>query len=68
MPIHPIGMKNRKGNLGSYYSVKDYKAVNPEFGTLEEFNDLVKQIHDMDMKVIIDWVANHSAFDNIWAE
>ena len=68
MPIHPIGMKNRKGNLGSYYSVKDYKAVNPEFGTLEEFNALVKQIHDMDMKVIIDWVANHSAFDNIWAE
>ena len=68
MPIHPIGKKNRKGNLGSYYSVKDYKAVNPEFGTLEEFNALVKQIHDMDMKVIIDWVANHSAFDNIWVE
>ena len=68
MPIHPIGKKNRKGNLGSYYSVKDYKAVNPEFGSLEEFNALVKQIHDMDMKVIIDWVANHSAFDNIWAE
>ena len=68
MPIHPIGEKNRKGSLGSYYSVKDYKSINPEFGTLEEFNTLVKKIHDMDMKVIIDWVANHTAFDNVWVE
>ena len=68
MPIHPIGEKNRKGSLGSYYSVKDYKSINPEFGTLEEFNALVKKIHDMDMKVIIDWVANHTAFDNVWVE
>ena len=68
MPIHPIGKKNRKGSLGSYYSVKDYKAINPEFGTLEEFNELVRIIHDMGMKVIIDWVANHSAFDNVWIE
>ncbi len=68
MPIHPIGEKNRKGSLGSYYSVKDYKAINPEFGTMEEFNVLVKQIHDLGMKVIIDWVANHSSFDNVWIE
>ena len=68
MPIHPIGNENRKGKLGSYYSVKDYKAINPEFGTLEEFNELVKNIHEMGMKVIIDWVANHSAFDNIWIQ
>ena len=68
MPIHPIGEKNRKGSLGSYYSVKDYKAINPEFGTMEEFNALVKQIHDLGMKVIIDWVANHSSFDNVWIE
>ncbi len=66
MPINPIGEKNRKGTLGSYYSVKDYKAVNPEFGTLEEFKSLVKMIHKMGMYVIIDWVANHTAWDNEW--
>jgi glycosidase len=64
MPIQPIGELNRKGSLGSYYSIKDYKAVNPEFGTLEEFKDLVKQIHDLGMYVLIDWVANHTAWDN----
>jgi glycosidase len=64
MPIHPIGEKNRKGTLGSYYSVKDYRAVNPEFGTLEDFKALVTRIHDMGMYVIIDWVANHCAWDN----
>jgi glycosidase len=68
MPIHPIGEKNRKGTLGSYYSVKDYKAVNPEFGTVEEFKSLVKMIHKMGMYVIIDWVANHAAWDNSWIE
>lgn len=66
MPIHPIGEKNRKGTLGSYYSVKDYKAVNPEFGTFDEFKSLVKLIHKMGMYVIIDWVANHTAWDNEW--
>jgi cyclomaltodextrinase / maltogenic alpha-amylase / neopullulanase len=64
MPIHPIGVKNRKGTLGSYYSVKDYYGVNPEFGTLEDLKSLVKKIHGMGMHVIIDWVANHSAWDN----
>ena len=68
MPIHPIGADNRKGSLGSYYSVKDYTGVNPEFGTLEEFKALVGEIHDMGMYVIIDWVANHSAWDNAIAE
>ena len=66
MPINPIGIKNRKGTLGSYYSVKDYKAVNPEFGTIAEFKLLVKHIHRMGMYVIIDWVANHTAWDNHW--
>ncbi len=66
MPIHPIGEVNRKGTLGSYYSVKDYKAVNPEFGTMEEFKALVKKIQDMGMYVILDWVANHSAWDHPW--
>ena len=66
MPIHPIGEKNRKGILGSYYSVRDYKAVNHEFGTLKEFKNLVDLIHKMGMYVIIDWVANHTAWDNEW--
>ena len=64
MPIHPIGQKNRKGKLGSYYSVKDYYGVNPEFGTLDDLKALVKKIHGMGMHVVIDWVANHSAWDN----
>ncbi|NNC95718.1 MAG: DUF5110 domain-containing protein [Chitinophagales bacterium] len=68
MPIHPIGVKNRKGSLGSYYSIKDYKGINPEFGSIEDFKKLVDEIHSMDMKVIIDWVANHSAWDHEWVE
>jgi len=68
MPIHPIGEKNRKGTLGSYYAVRDYKAVNPEFGTLSDFKELVKIVHDNDMKIIIDWVANHTSPDNVWVD
>jgi glycosidase len=64
MPIHPIGEVERKGSLGSYYSVKDYKGINPEFGTLEDFVRLVNKAHELDMKVIIDWVANHTSHDN----
>lgn len=64
MPIHPIGSKNRKGSLGSYYSVKDYFDVNPEHGTKEDFKKLIEKIHGHGMYVIIDWVANHSAWDN----
>jgi len=66
MPVQPIGEKNRKGELGSYYSVKDYTAVNPEFGTAADFQNLVNQAHALGMKVILDWVANHSAWDNPW--
>ncbi|MDP4115416.1 MAG: alpha-amylase family glycosyl hydrolase [Bacteroidota bacterium] len=64
MPINPIGEKNRKGPLGSSYSVKDYLAVNPEFGTLDDFKHLVKRTHELGMYLIIDWVANHTAWDN----
>ena len=64
MPIHPIGEINRKGSLGSYYSVKDYYGVNPEFGTEEDFRNLVNAIHQQGMYVILDWVANHSSWDN----
>jgi glycosidase len=64
MPIHPIGEVERKGGLGSYYSVKDYKGINPEFGTMDDFKRLVAKAHDLGMKVIIDWVANHTSHDN----
>ncbi|MFT3737872.1 MAG: alpha-amylase family glycosyl hydrolase [Breznakibacter sp.] len=66
MPIHPIGEKNRKGSLGSYYSVKDYTAVNPEYGTMDDFRHLVSKVHEHGMKLIIDWVANHTAWDHAW--
>lgn len=66
MPIHPIGEKNRKGSLGSYYSVRDYKAVNPEFGNFDDFKNLVDQAHQLGFKVVLDWVANHTSFDHQW--
>jgi glycosidase len=64
MPIHPIGEVNRKGTLGSYYAVKDYYEINPEFGSKEDFKNVVKKIHDLGMYVIIDLVANHTSWDN----
>lgn len=66
MPIHPIGEKNRKGTLGSYYSIKDYRAVNPNFGTMEDFKALVDSTHKHGMKLILDWVPNHTAWDHPW--
>ena len=66
MPPYPIGREERKGALGSYYSVQDYCAVNPEFGTLEEFDMLVSEAHRLGMKVLLDWVANHTARDARW--
>lgn len=68
MPIHPIGEKNRKGPLGSYYAVKDYKAVNPNFGTLDDLKALVNKAHELGMHLIIDWVANHTSWDNVWTK
>ncbi|MBQ3416945.1 MAG: hypothetical protein IJH32_03840 [Ruminococcus sp.] len=66
MPIHPISEIERKGTLGSYYAVKDYMDVNPEFGTMEEFQHLVDKAHSMGFKVTLDWVANHTGWDNAW--
>jgi glycosidase len=65
MPIHPIGVKNRKGTLGSPYAISDYRAVNPEFGTLEDFKSLVDSIHAKGMKCIIDVVYNHTSPDSV---
>jgi 1,4-alpha-glucan branching enzyme len=64
MPINPIGVEKRKGKLGSYYSVKDYYGLNPEFGSKDDLKHLVSKIHAMGMHVIVDWVANHSSWDN----
>lgn len=64
MPIHPIGEKARKGTLGSPYAIRDYRAVNPEYGTLEDFKALVDDIHSLGMKCIIDVVYNHTSPDS----
>jgi len=66
MPIYPISLKNRKGSLGSYYSIKDYQAVNPEFGTMDDFKALVNKAHEMGFKIMLDWVGNHTGWDNQW--
>jgi len=66
MPIYPIAQKNRKGSLGSYYSIRDYKAVNPEFGTMDDFKAMVSKAHEMGFKVMLDWVGNHTGWDNQW--
>ena len=67
MPVQRIGKLNRKGLLGSYYSIADYRAVNPEFGTAADFKALVADAHQRGMKVMLDWVPNHTAFDHVWA-
>jgi alpha-amylase len=66
MPINPISKVDRKGLMGSYYAVSDYTKINPEFGTLDDWKELVKHAHEMGFKVIIDWVPNHSGADNRW--
>ncbi len=69
MPIHPIGVKARKGSLGSPYANMDYRTVNPEYGTLEDFQALVDAIHRQGMKVMIDVVYNHTSPDStLWRE
>jgi glycosidase len=68
MPITPISKVDRKGVLGSYYAVADYTAVNPEFGTLDDWKNLVNKAHELGFKVITDWVANHTGADNRWMQ
>jgi glycosidase len=65
MPVNPIGVQNRKGTLGSPYAVRDYLAVNPEFGTLADLQHFVAAAHALGFHVILDWVANHTAWDNV---
>jgi alpha-amylase len=66
MPINPISRLDRKGTLGSYYAVSDYTAINPEYGNLDDFKQLVGLCHQKGMKVIIDWVPNHTGADHRW--
>lgn len=68
MPITPIAQEQKKGSMGSPYAAQDYTSVNPEFGTLQDFKDLVNTAHQQGFKVIIDWVANHTGWDHIWTK
>ncbi|MEO8711161.1 MAG: alpha-amylase family glycosyl hydrolase [Parafilimonas sp.] len=68
MPITPISKEKRQGSLGSYYACSDYVSINPEFGDLDDFKNLIKQAHDLEMKLIIDWVANHTGLDHHWTK
>ena len=68
MPCQPIGKLTRKGTLGSYYSIIDYCQINPEFGTREDFEHFLQTAHNLGFKVILDWVANHTAPDSEWTK
>lgn len=67
MPITPIAIAQRQGTLGSYYACSSYTKINPEFGTIDDFKQLVDAAHKLDIKVIIDWVANHTGYEHEWA-
>ncbi len=68
MPVTPISKEKRQGTSGSYYACSDYVSINPEFGDLNDFKNLLQQAHNLDMKLIIDWVANHTGYDHPWAK
>ncbi|WP_374329470.1 alpha-amylase family glycosyl hydrolase [Soonwooa sp.] len=68
MPITPIAQQNKKGTLGSPYAAQDYTSINPEFGTLQDFKDVVNKAHSLGLNVIIDWVANHTGWDHVWTK
>lgn len=68
MPIHPIGEKGRKGSLGSYYAIRDYFDINPEFGTMEDFEHFLATAHSLGLRVILDYVANHTSPDAAWVD
>lgn len=68
MPIHPIGELNRKGSMGSPYAIKDYYGISEDLGTLDDFKSLIKQAHELDLKVMIDIVFHHTAPDHVWVK
>src|ERR1044072_3446272 len=65
MPIHPIGQEKKKGTIGSPYAVRDYYAINPDYGTADDLKRLVREVHKRGLKIIIDIVANHTAWDSV---
>ena len=65
LPIHEIGQKKKKGSLGCPYSIKDYRSINHEYGTVDDFKELVQEIHKRGMKVMIDVVYNHTSYDSV---
>jgi alpha-amylase len=68
MPVYPIGKERRKGTAGSYYSIQNYTQVSADYGTLEDFGNLVKTAHTLGFKVMLDWVANHTSWDHVWTK
>lgn len=66
MPLHPIGIEKRKGTMGSYYSVQNYHEIDPQYGSRELFKKLVQEAHNRGIKVLVDWVANHTSWDHPW--
>ena len=68
MPVYPIGELGRKGTLGSYYAIRDYCDINPEFGTLADFDRFLEKAHSLGLKVILDWVTNHTSPDHPWVK
>jgi glycosidase len=66
MPIYPVGVANRKGPLGSPYAVQDYRGIDSSFGTAADLHALIEAVHSRGMKLILDWVPNHTAWDNVW--
>lgn len=68
MPIFPISLEKRQGSLGSYYAISDYKAINPEFGTVSDFKSFLRTAWSLNFKIILDWVANHTGYDHVWVK
>jgi alpha-amylase len=68
MPLTPIAQEKKKGSMGSYYACTNYTAIDPEFGTIEDFKNFVSHAHQLGFKVIIDWVANHTGWDHVWTK
>ncbi len=66
MPVYPISNTKKKGSLGSYYAVSDFRATNPSFGTIDEFKEVIDEAHGLGMKVVLDWVPNHTGWDHVW--
>lgn len=68
MPVHPIGEKNKKGSIGSPYAVRDFRALNPDYGTSDDFKRLIDEAHQRGMKVILDMIAGHTSWDSVLME